>query len=160
MVVRKGKKLIKLKHAKLLFPLCQPQLHNAVVEIFLYHLFIHNNLKVILPTKTSLRQMLNERFPLQHHDDGHYRNVCALLSTAISQHYCWMMLSLPVTWNSAAFQAHVSRRLCLPTSKDDHFRVSLVKISSVHRACRSPPCCLWFLACVLLFSVSPSCERM
>ena len=157
--MQKGKRLIKLKHTKLLFLLCQPQLHSAVVEIFLYHLFIHNNLKVILPIRNCLRQMLNERFPLQHPDDGHYRNVCALLSTTISQYYRWMMLSLPVTWNSTAFQAHISRRLCLPTSKDDHFRAPLVKVSSVHRAYRSPPRCLWFLACVLFFSISHSCER-
>lgn len=161
MVVQKGKRLIKLKHTKLLFLLCQSQSHSAaVVEIFRYHLFIHNNFKVIFPIRNSLRQMLNERFPFQHPDNGHYRNVNALLSTAIlSQHYCWIMLSLPVTWNSTAFQAHISGRLCLPPRKDDHFRAPLVKISSVHRARRSPPCCLWFLASVLFFSISPSCER-
>jgi len=94
MVVGKGKRLIKMKHTTLLFTLWQPQLHSAVAEIFLHHLFIHNNR--FLPIRNGLRQMPNKKFPLQHPDDGHYRNSCALLRITVSQHYC-TMLYLSVT---------------------------------------------------------------
>lgn len=137
MVVQKGKILIKLKPTKLLFSLCQPQLHSKVVEIFLYHVFIQNNLRSLLSCQKERQTNAEWEVPSSAPCWWALQK-CLCITKYSSKSALLLNGAIPANDPKEYRLTFPQAKNFLHPSKDDSFRAPLVKLSSLHRAHRSP----------------------